>query len=296
MRRLSTLVSRVTVPRVFSLTKAPVEAVQFFSRLRKACSASKQVQIDLEDVEELTSDAVLAMLSKMDDESFIQGAQIGGSEPRAELPRTLLDQCGFYDFARSRQLKEAPAAGRIRRRTSVKVDPETADNMIRFATERMLGYSENRRSSYLTLIECMANTHEHSNKFAPGVTSWWANVYCSHNSDKASFTMVDSGIGIFKSIMVKGVWHRLRWKLGSKSNAELLRDWLEGRIDVPTHSGASNRGKGILAIYNRFRSGQGGMSKLVIIANDVYACPGEGRYETLPVPYDGTLVYWEIAK
>jgi hypothetical protein len=68
-----------------------------------------------------------------------------------------------------------------------------------------------------------------------------------------------------------------------------LRDILEGKIESRT--GIPYRGKGLPAIYKAFLSGR--ISKLVIIANDVYANVADGDYRKMGTELGGTLLYWE---
>lgn len=293
-RRRRQLRKIVLAPTVFSLVRNPEESLAFLSLLAEAFRSRHDVSVDLSGVTELTSDAVVVLLSRLTDDKFRNGMTFGGNEPRNESARQLLDQSGFFDYVRSSNLKEPSADGRIRRRTSTLVQADVADGLVAFATERMLGHAEHRRSAQMTLVECMANTHEHSAREVTGVNLWWATVYCKSNGSQASFTIVDNGVGIFKSVTVKNFLRRNLRALNLSSNAALLRDWFAGTVDVPARTGEPNRGKGLLAIHDRFRKGKDGMQNLVIIANDVYANLAEDRFERLQHPFNGTFVYWEI--
>ena len=282
----------VTAPTVFSLINNPAETCAFLTRLGEVFRSRRDVYVDLSDVTELTSDAVVVLLSKLIDPRFVNGMGFRGNEPKAETPRKRLHQAGFFEFVRSAQLKDPPEDGRIKRKTSTVVESEVADELIAFATTRMTGERENRRAAYLALVECMANTHEHSSKEKEGVHQWWANVFCSSKNKRSFFTIVDNGVGIFHSVTIRKFRRRVQESLGQSGNAQLLRDWLEGRIELPSRTRQHNRGKGLRAIYDRFKAG--GISNLIIIANDVYAHLSDDRYEVLNEPFHGTFVYWEL--
>lgn len=288
------LTQEVTAPKVFSFIKDPAAATTFIQDLGRAFRTNHNVYVNLRDVEELTSDAVVVLLSRLTDPSFARGMKFGGNEPQAEAPRQLLNKSGFFEFVISRQLKEPPENGRIMRKTAIQVDPEVADEMVQFATQRMNGKVEQRRAAYDSLIELMANTHEHSNRHLPGVNFWWANVYCPAGAKRSFFTVVDNGAGIFKSMTIRAFRRQLRSLIGNSENTSLLRDVLEGRVELPSRTGLRNRGKGLRAIHKRFASRKDGMQNLVMISNDVYAHLEDGRYEVLDPPFDGTLVYWEV--
>ena len=188
-------------------------------------------------------------------------------------------------------MKPPPEDGQIRRKTDILVEPEVADELVAFATERMIGRATHCRAAQMSLVECMANTHEHSAQTRGG-NYWWATVYCPRNSNKSFFTIIDTGIGIFKSVTVR----RYKRLLRLSDNVTLFRDWIEGRIELPSRTGQRNRGKGLLAIHDRFKKGRNGMKNLIIVANDVYACFADDSYQTLNEPFRGTFVYWEIWK
>ena len=283
--------SRVTIsaPDVLSVISNPHETITFLTQLEQNFRKRRDVRLDLSNVSELTSDAVVVLLSRLIDDRFHHGMKFSGTEPKAETPRRLLDQSGFFTFVHSRKLKPPPEDGQIRRETERLVESEVADELVAFSTKRMIGRVEHRRAAQMSLVECMANTHEHSAK-TPGGNYWWATVYCPRNSNKSFFTIIDTGIGIFNSVTVR----RYRRKLGFSDNATLFRDWIEGRIELPSRTGKRNRGKGLLAIHGRFKKGRDGMNNLIVVANDVYARFADNSYEKLNQPFRGTFVYWEI--
>lgn len=284
----------VAAPKVFSLIRNPEESTAFFARLAQVFQTKRDAYVVLADVEELTSDAVVVLLSKLIDDRFLNGMTFGGNEPKAEGPKKLLHQAGFFEFVRSNQLKEPPEDGRIRRKTSTIVESAEAARLIQFATMRTIGRAEDRRSAYLALVECMANTHEHSEQQDEGVNPWWANVYCPSKSRSSYFTVVDNGVGIFRSVTVRRVRRVMQKLVGDSGNADLLRDWLEGRIELPSRTGLRNRGKGLRAIHDRFK--QGKLANLIVISNDVYANLRDNNYQTLAVPFKGTMIYWELSE
>jgi hypothetical protein len=282
----------IRAPEAFSLIHNATETITFFAQLGEGFRRRNDVFVDLSRVDKLTSDAILILVSKLSDPEFVNGMNFSGNEPEAVGPKELLRQSGFFQFVRSARLNEPPAHGRIRRKSSYLVEPDVADDLVRFATEQLFGQPQDRRPIYLALIECMANTHEHAGGKTVASESWWTSVYCPPDKNRAFFTIADNGIGIFKSITVRQAQRKVREVFGGSGNPELLRDWLEGRIEMPSRTRQHNRGKGLRAIYNRFKLG--GMSNLILIANDVYANLAEDRYERLPVSFRGTFFYWEL--
>ena len=278
----------VVAPSVLSLIRNPVETIAFIAALRSAFQRRSDVFVDLSAVTELTSDAVLVMISKFEDQRFVNGMRVGGSEPLADRPRQMLHQAGFFQTVRSVQFKEPPEHGRIRRKRNFIVEPEIAQELIEFATERMVGGAQDKPGVYLALLESMANTHEHAARETKAMESWWANVYAPPGNKRSFFTFVDNGVGIFRSVTVR----RIRRSIGMTDNVGLLKDWFAGKITVPSRTGERTRGKGLRAIHREFQRRR--LTNLVIIANDVYANVAENRYELLPNPFHGTFLYWEL--
>ena len=76
-----------------------------------------------------------------------------------------------------------------------------------------------------------------------------------------------------------------------KDNADILREVLEGKIG--SRIGLSYRGKGLPEIYKRFKREQ--FSRLIIIANDVFADVEKDDFRILDKPFKGTFFHWEIS-
>ena len=143
-------------------------------------------------------------------------------------------------------------------------------------------------AAYRVLIESMLNTHNHAAKPEANLETWWATVYADKARKRVCFTFVDTGVGIFKSVRL-GTLRTLYRAFGVKTDADILRDMLHGKVESSTR--IPYRGKGLPAIYNLSQLGR--IKSLVIIANEVYANVSAGEYRMLPVAFRGTLLYWE---
>lgn len=290
---------RIKAPSVFSLVQNHDEMLFFIGLLKSAFARNNSVVIDMRDVNKVTSDGVIVMLSKLSDEAFVRGNDFGGNQPRNRTAREGLQRSGFFEFVSTRSLVEPSEHGRIRRKKSFQVESEIADELIRFATTKMFHAPQCRPGVYRVLVECMGNTHEHAPGGAEddaldraGRESWWATVYVHETTNRASFTFVDNGVGIFRSVTVRKIRRLLGAVIGDSANPKLLEDILQGRIQFPSRTGKKNRGKGLRAIFRQFQAGT--VKELVIIANDVFADVARGRYDLMKIPFAGTLLHWEI--
>ena len=115
-------------------------------------------------------------------------------------------------------------------------------------------------------------------------------VYCNVENNRAAFTFIDQGIGIFKS---QGLLFRLKFasQLMFRDRTDILRELLLGNI--PSSTGLAYHGYGLPGIYDACINGR--IRNLVILSNDVYANIERGDFRPLKNSFDGTILYWEVA-
>ena len=287
-RRFETVVA----PAVFSIVNDPRAAMRFFFNLDFFAS-KYNLNLDLSSVERITTDAIgalLAILRRID-------VPVRGNLPiNADAQRVLLES-GFFDHVSRAVNIPQVKRGSIKRQESKLVEPLFAKELVHFGTKSIYGASQRNTAAYSTLIECMANTRNHASgrgelkrpeKKRPPET-WWATVYADTTRGKVCFTFVDTGVGIFRSVRM-GLLRKFYQLFGTTDDTGILRDMLQGK--VPSSTQFTYRGKG-LPFINRLAQ-EKRISSLVIVANDVYANVSLDRFETLPTPFRGTLMYWEI--
>lgn len=278
----------IKTPKHFSFINNAQEMIDFLTLLRRTAKEGKNLNIDMSEIESLTSDAITVYLSKIRDDRFLSHMQLRGNEPKDPGLRERWRQSGFYKHVYSTQRIRPDNMGRIQKRKSDKVEPETAKELIFFATNVLYGAPRKLFGVYRTLIECMNNTRNHASK-DKDFESWWATVYCDEGAKKACFSFVDNGIGIFRSVRIRGFLRNLA-SLVYKTHADFMRDILRGQVGSRT--GLPYRGKGLPSIYEVLQRGD--IDNLIIITNDVYADVAQDRFETLARPFRGTFLYWEI--
>lgn len=282
-RRFST----IEAPKVFSLIDNPEETIRFFHEI-EAISAHNNVSLDLEGTESLSTDAVAAFVATIRKPDIWSQTGIRGNQPAADGPRKMLIESGFFSHVKSEQ-PIASVKGKISERNSKKVEPGTARDLIHLAMKVLFGTPQRSQPAYRALIECMNNTHNHASRRLDHRETWWATAYADVARGRACFTFVDTGVGIFKSVHVGAISKLLKFT-GIETDADLLRDLLEGKIESST--GEPFRGKGLPAIYRLCQAGA--LKVLVIIANDVYARVETANYRQMDTSFKGTLLYWEV--
>jgi hypothetical protein len=214
---------------------------------------------------------------------------IQGSLPRDQAAQDILVSSGFFDHFRAVQALPKVSRGQILKEQSKKVQPDLARDLVHFGIKSLTGAARKCTASYRVLIESMLNTHNHAAKLVAKRETWWATVYADATRKRVCFTFVDTGVGIFKSVKLGKLRSFYRF-VGMRSDADILRDMLHGKVESST--GISYRGKGLPAIYKLSQFGR--IKRLTIVANDVYADVSAGQYRILRVAFRGTLLYWEV--
>jgi hypothetical protein len=277
---------------VFSIVNNAEAAIDFFATL-EFYSQKYIINIDLSNVETLTTDAIAALIATL---RRLDINARGNLPNNRDAQRMLLESGFFAHVSNSQQLPEVKR-GSIQQQKSKKVEPVIARDLVHFGTKSILGSSQKCTAAYSTLIECMANTRNHASgrnehkkwqaikKRPPEL--WWATVYADTGRKKICFTFVDTGVGIFRSVRIGTVRRIYEFVSGGSNDPEILRDMLLGK--VPSSTRLSFRGKG-LPYINRLAM-ERRISSLVIVANDVYANVNSGVFEKLHAPFHGTLSF-----
>jgi hypothetical protein len=264
------------------------EMCELFSEMQECFKADRNVSLDFNDVRVLTTDALIVLLAKIKDHDFTSGLNVRGNTPRQPELRQLMAESDFYSAVSTPSSGHWPRFGQIRERQDYLVDPTVAQDLVNFATAQLHGSQRPCKGVQRILLEAMANTRDH----AAGLPhangkKWWSLVYCRNNV--AHFTLVDSGVGIFKSVKLTKLKAAAR-AVGLTSNGDLLRELLLGTLGSRT--GLPYRGKGLPAIHRVLQRGQ--VSRLVIIANDTYADLPSGTFLHLKNYFGGTMLYWQL--
>ena len=274
----------VQAPNVFSLLRDPESVISFLRKI-KSLSGRYHLSFDFKGITLMTNDAVAAFIATI---RGMPDTKVRGNLPADPAVAELLTQSGFFDHVHSKKSLPSVTKGRIVQKESTKVEPKFAQDLIHKGTEAIFGTSKHQQASYRVLIESMTNTHNHAGDVPDDNQTWWATVYADLQSKRVCYTILDMGVGIFRSLKVRGL-RKLYRALGIANNADIIKDILEGRVESST--GIKYRGKGLPAIYRDAQNKK--ILSLVIITNNVYANVENGEFRLLPVPFSGTLLYWE---
>ena len=269
----------MTAPRNFSFVRNPDQISALLSKIRGIAKTGRKIRMNMQGVEEMTSDGIAVFTSQIARQSEIE---IRGNAPLDPALADMFTRSGFYSYVRSRRTSEESDQGLIQRKDSHIVEPETADALIQFA-RKQTGLTLDK-AGYRTLIECMSNTNQHAADLHQEHESWWTTVHCPKGSDRACFTFTDWGIGIIDSLEIKGLKRLLKG-----DDPRILRSLLDG--DIASRTGQPFRGKGLPRL--KLDADQGLLENVVIVSNRAHADVSKGEYRIIGTPFRGTFIYWE---
>jgi hypothetical protein len=200
-----------------------------------------------------------------------------------------MDQSEQYDLVQKGE-------GGIYTHANKNVDSSLGSRIIQKASETIWGKSRRCQGVQRVLLELMQNTHNHASLQIQGEKHWWLSVNHEHVSNKACFSFVDFGVGVFASLNnkpPKSKWGQWKEKMAGlfRNESDLLKLILDGKLHE-TVTGKKYRGKGLPGIADVMRRGH--ISRLHVITNKVYADVEQEHYRLLKSSFNGTFVYWEL--
>ena len=284
----------LTAPQVFSLVKNPDETIKFLNKLRRRLpTRNLRIKIDLQSIEKIDSEAVAAFVAIMESTE----GTVFGNVPADPVCKRRLHDFGFFEHVEGGLPHGAPAGTIRMEHTGLKVESDTARDIIKFGMQRLGGASLKHGPTYNILIEAMTNTFQHAAaRRKKGQQRWWAAVYYDDTRQAACFTSVDVGIGILKNFEFRQrlkLWSEqagLLFKQTSLNQGEKLRMLLQGK--VPSRTGAKYRGRGIPNMKEACNEGR--INNLLILSNKAFANAGQDVYRELTDAFRGTIIYWEV--
>jgi hypothetical protein len=281
---------RITPPSNFSLLTNTDAMLDMFAHMTAAAKSGRSLFLEMADVESITPDAIAVLDVFVGRMARDYGVSIGGSEPSSSQMTAILRRSGFYSHVRppSQAKFIAPDAGIIAHEEKRIVDPQLAQQLVHFATTRLIGHPTDNHAIYAALGEMMGNTFDHAHRRAEGYEHWWASVYYDETTRTAHFTFFDTGVGIFGSREVSSFPDRARALIGS--DTAFLRHIFEGRI--ASRTGQPWRGQGLPRIYQRVERRQ--LTNMTVITNSVRGHLDTGDFRALSRPFPGTLYHWEL--
>lgn len=295
----------VKAPDNFSLICNHEEVIKFISIIENNFNSNKKVFVILRNVINIDYGAIVVLLSIMVKFSTSK-ISFDGDFPRDNDIKHKLAKSGFFDnlfrtFEYSERYEiHSKKKDSIYTHAYKSVDSDLGAKIISAATETIWGETRRCQGVQRALVELMQNTNNHASIEKQGEKHWWLSVNHDKTQHKVSFSFVDFGVGVFKSLDNKGPKSKFHeWtkkifgKLEYKNNADLLRLIFEGKLHQ-TVTGKPYRGKGLPGIAEAEKRNQ--LSHLIVITNNVYADVENEMFKLINIPFNGTFVYWELGE
>lgn len=291
----------IIAPGHFSLIQNTNEVLKFIAKLKYCYDARKPVHVSLQEITEISYDAIVVLLSILI-KFKTNGIKFNGRLPSDVSVKKILLESEFFKYLNQPiQDEERYHLGEhssIHTHAWKDVDSVLGDSIIRGATRTV--WNETRRCQGIqrTLIELMLNTNNHADDSRQGEKHWWLSVHHDKLNRKVSFAFIDFGVGVFTSLNNKRegskfykILEKIKESYSFGANADLLKLILDGTLHR-TATGKPYHGKGLPSIYRALERNQ--LSNLNIITNDVHANVSLNKFEALESVFSGTFVYWEL--
>lgn len=294
---------KIKAPENFTLIGNPEPVIEFISKLKKCYESKSKVFVVLNGVKNINYDAIVVLLSILV-RFKSQKIDFNGDFPADKASRDILTESGFFKnlykvFADSDRYDISQDHDNLIHTHAWKnVDSVLSAKVIEQASQTVWGEVRRCQGAQRALIELMLNTNNHATLGMEGDKHWWLSVNHRKKEKKVTFSFVDYGVGVFKSLENKPdgnkfykAYEKMLATFNFTNNAELLKLILNGELHK-TVTGEHYRGKGLPGINDALK--RNSFSNLVIITNDVYADVEKGDFRKINSNFSGTFVYWEL--
>ena len=301
--RLFSGYKNIKAPANLSLLNNESVTLDFLRKLQVCYTQKRKVAVLLDDVVNLTTDAILVLLSNM---VQYKAAKIGfnGTKPRDEICNSKLESSGFfkhlYGFAMRKQDKYSfkKMNSFIYTHGQKTVEANVANDLVKYASEVVWGEPRRCPGIQTTLVELMHNTHDHAGEFK-GEKHWWISVEHDEQAHEATFSFIDFGVGIFRSLAKKKQGEPLYGALDYiiqhfpmvTTEADRLKLILEGKV-ILTQFNEYYRGRGLRNIYLKHQRNQ--ISDLSIISNYASYKSVNDDYHSIKNEFVGTFISFKM--
>ncbi len=294
--KISTYDFEPEAPKNFSFVSNEDGVLKYIAKLEKYLYQGSTVFVNLDKIINIDQEAVVLLLGIM---AEFKSAKIefNGNFPRSPKAKSILFKSGFLKqlYPENQQFSFGSKQGIYTHGNKV-YDEASSSEALSDAIVCVFGEKRRSQGARRVLLEAMKNTIAHA---SPNESKrhWWLSFNRDEINKKLTVTMLDYGIGIFKSLSVESPnnpgfsWYRKNFSLGF-SNPKILEKIMQGELQGVSRTRESKHGTGLpgmkTALKNNF------ISKLVIVSNDVYADVSSNDFRSLSTKFSGTLVQFEI--
>lgn len=294
---------KIKAPANLSLLNNESVTLDFLRKLQVCYTQKRKVAVLLDDVVNLTTDAILVLLSNM---VQYKAARIGfnGTKPRDEICNFKLESSGFFKHLYGLAMRKQDKYSFKRMNSFIythgqkTVEANVANDLVKYASEVVWGEPRRCPGIQTTLVELMHNTHDHAGEFK-GEKHWWISVEHDEQAHEVTFSFIDFGVGIFRSLANKKQGEPLYGALDYivqhfplvTTEADRLKLVLEGKVKL-TQFNEYYRGRGLRNIYLKHHRNH--ISDLSIISNYASFKSVNDDYHSIKNEFVGTFISFKM--
>lgn len=295
------------IPTKFSIIKNPQETISFFNdiiimieNIRKESKNKRRVywfNIDMEDINEITGDALMYLLTVIRNTRGREKLPINwiGNFPKSEEIKEFLQVSGYLDYMKTdkRNLKKTNEKIQIRTGKTYVYNDGNVDirkEVVDFSIQKLNKEKRELQFLFNILTEVITNIeHAYNSKnellFEP---SWY--IMVENCADRIKYIFIDNGLGIPTTVKKKIMEELLNF-LGIDQEYKYIKTALDGSYKR-TQTGKVERSTGLPDVYEKYLNKK--ISSLIIVSNYAYYCEEDAM--DMKEDLKGTLIYWEIEK
>lgn len=283
----------LSAPKSFSLIENTDDVLKYFNNAEKKLKNGNNVTLDISNVTILTPATLLLMIASINDADFVHDSLISGNAPKDDNLRQLFTESGFYDYVKARRAFVRSEGNLLHKEVNHVVASDIAKKASLTGIRYVFKNETPFEPLYEILVECMSNTNNHANLHLRGKCNWWLYVYNEPNKNITSYSFLDLGVGIFKSVVVQNYLKNLLKGVSLYKNINLVDDLLSGKLQSRIDETDKDiRGQGIPQIVEHANSDH--FKSFYIIANDVKINLKTGDKKQLKYKLNGTFLHWEL--
>lgn len=290
---------RLKAPAKFSIIKNVNETGQFFadliSVLKDKGVSNATVFIDLNEVEYLTTDAIMYLLAIICNAKSSEERDIAfkGNRPKTQQANELLQQSGFFQYVHSVVSDITTDSNNVRIVSGQDVNGDVVEKVIDFVNKNCNTNRLFTLELYDVMIELMNNAIQHAYDKSDILNerNWY--VYAADNKNKVKIVFLDTGLGIAET--VHRDWGEYFKDIIRKDDGKYVESALRGEFRSQT--GESNRGNGLPTVYE-YAKRQEVVKFQIHTGKSISKVHSDGSLSSKEIerPLYGTLFYWEISK
>ena len=249
----------------------------------------KQINIGLEKVVQMDFQAICLLLSVIDELTF-NGIKVIGNYPNDEFCKKVFIESGFLEKMLDAEGKpfDIKTENFILETGHTKTKNRHIANAIMNTMESFLGEKRRFQPIYTIIMEVCSNSVEHAYNNRP---KHWRLGICKKD-DRIIFTMVDTGIGILKTLHRK-FFYIISDKITYKDDTDILYNAFKRKYGSTTE--LVNRNKGLPCILDKYNKGY--IKNLKICTNKVFLDFNNPKNKiSLNNDFKGVFFYWEVDK